>query len=748
MPYKINPFTLKPDYYGDGISGGTSGTTIGADTITNIEIDNNTILLENFNVQVFDRFDFNNIIRVDPDASENINGVVYQNLEGAVNYCQSNASITNNFTIILTKNFNLTTPIVITNPYYAIRGLGLFDVTINVTDALAGQTAIKVDYSVAEVNSPLGNFNMLGTNLVETTADSIGISLEGLGVMYLNNLRLQSFDTCLHVENKRVGTHRVFIKGALSVRDGGTYGVNLVKTNINFSDIALVESPINLRVGGEAQALVETGAVSGFLEVGTGIGVQVEDGGILTLNETGILNLAVGAVINGGIINFNGSTFNNNTKDAIINGTPVIKTNGTDINLGTVDFEGLADITGTFFNQQEGDKSFVIYNELSVGFPNQGYETALGEGDSYTTAALYYSYDGSTFTDVKTELRNINDPKYTFPNLNTNTALYFSNVYRKQFYGIKVKLDAIAVLGSGNLVFEYWDGVQWSELNHMITQSSGAYLPFANDKFSTVGVGDFQVRFDYRIQSDWALNDPMSLGTAYYWIRLRISSPITTSPTFDQIKIHTNRFKVNAEGHIELFGNGRPIKKLGVSYGNFIGALNSPSNKDIYLSNTLFAGRVENDFRNNTTSETGYAEITPFDLDTSSPIVVHISFQGDTNTSGNVRFLLKWGSAKVGGSIFEGTNGSETSTNQRSTEKIIAVTGANTYRKINHTTIELEVPEIISQRTSQGMGDLLFIVINRYANNIADTYNGDIVINDVAFYYTSWRLGGNILGEI
>jgi hypothetical protein len=227
-------------------------------------------------------------------------------------------------------------------------------------------------------------------------------------------------------------------------------------------------------------------------------------------------------------------------------------------------------------------------------------ESCLGSGDSYTAGMMVYTYNptGAVWNDVSSEAASASGSSFAFSNTITDSAIYFASSISYvgdviKHFGIKTKLDIAAVLGGGDMIFEYWNGVTWTEVNAMEVESGGSYWPHANAYMQHIG--SYHIRYDNTLAVDsWTKNDPMSLGTDYYWIRLRITSTITTSPNIEQIKLHSNRFEVNGDGWIEYFGTARPIGQLGLRLADgepFEGNMQSST---LYINENLGVGHTSN----------------------------------------------------------------------------------------------------------------------------------------------------------
>lgn len=385
------------------------------------------------------------------------------------------------------------------------------------------------------------------------------------------------------------------------------------------------------------------------------------------------------------------------------------------------------------------DSGFNIIKELKVGTAEIGKESSFGEGDSYIRGMKIYSYDGATYTEVQDNLTK------SFPNTNIDSAIYIASTLENgdflKFFGNKINTTVAAVLGAGEIVSEYYNGTSWVEFNTMSTQSADKYMPYANSLFERVE--NEHIRFDNAIQTDWQKSDDMSLGTSYYWMRYRIKTAITTSPTFTTIKLHTNRTEINEDGWIEYFGKARPLARLGWDYNLTQPAVDSPGNRDVYLSDNLFVGRLENRFVAGARDQQGMSFRLPFDIDTSCPIKIVMSFVPEDAQTGDIEFNFRWNNTSDNTNVFISTGSAPaTSINEKS---VIVQTSINSSERYTQQTfeVELDISDMVSRR-EVGYGDILWVSFERHAGNGGDTYNGDIAVINMDAHYVKWCNGGHI----
>ena len=411
----------------------------------------------------------------------------------------------------------------------------------------------------------------------------------------------------------------------------------------------------------------------------------------------------------------------------------IIHVNSGEMSRAKMDFvAGYSNEILFFQDEVTGDQGMANWGEFAVGRPEKGSETVLGEGDSYVRGMKVYTYNpsGAVYTDVTTAAAGSTGSTFTFPAVAQNNAIYVASTLetasdKLQFFGIKSLETIAAVLGGGAFVVEYWNGAAWAEMEHMSTQSNSPYVQYAETIFERAQ--SEQIRFPIAFLSTWTKNDPMSLGTNYYWMRFRIASAITTAPTFQQFKLHTNRFEINADGVIEHFGASRYPKDLLVHQrltDDLYGA--SPSSTRINFTTNIKITPVDNSFNDNALD--GFGEIIPLPggIDTSIPIVIEVIWMANGPNAGNVELEINYASINVGDTL----DGTIADTN---ISEIIAV-GAGETDVTRKTTFSVPVSHLVP-------GELLVFSLFRdaLAGNTHDTLAENVEVSSLRAYGYFWR---------
>jgi hypothetical protein len=391
--------------------------------------------------------------------------------------------------------------------------------------------------------------------------------------------------------------------------------------------------------------------------------------------------------------------------------------------------------------------SHIFREEIHVGAAELGRETAMGSGSSTQRGMMVYNYNGSTFTDVTQIAISRTGSTFTMTN-GLNSAIYFgwnlkdaAGNYLK-FYGLEAGVTAARVLGGGTVVWEYWGGASWLPLTVMAVNKLPPYTSYANAAFSEVATVDIRFNINLATAGTWVANDPISSGTNRYWVRYRVSTAITSGPTIEFIRFHSNRKLIGTDGFVQYFGLARPLNRIAWDVGMLSGTdVGDPAaDQGIFLSDTLDVGREQNAFDAGGIDRVGLLKRLPYDCDTSTPI----AFQWTWFTvagGGDVLWNIRWGYSSDGANIYltEGAAPTTHATQQLITQ-IIPSAGAG----IQITSMaQLDVSGMVARRVGSA-GDILWLTLERDGSGgSGDTNTGDAVLVEISPYYAKWSEGGH-----
>jgi hypothetical protein len=306
--------------------------------------------------------------------------------------------------------------------------------------------------------------------------------------------------------------------------------------------------------------------------------------------------------------------------------------------------------------------------------------------------------------------------------------------------GCKFDINSVSANTSkDDIIWEYWDGNNWSGLSHMNTL---AVAPFSYRDLSVVSYAEMQnIRFNVK-----KYNSNMSLknlnGHNLYWVRMRIINNISAIPVANSVFTHISDTKFTSEGFLEFFGNARPVKRLPWTLGDTEPANSSPGNQDLYLSDRLGVGLKENEFYHGTVDRLGLNIFLPHDIDTSFPLKFKFAIVGDSNTAGNVELVCRWNISNQGSDVYWAANSAPTeSPNEMSASTLIAI---NEEQKEFRGEIPIDLSRI-NPCPENSPPPLLTLTVERdssSSNSSVDTYDGDIAFFQMSPFYVAWRVGG------
>jgi hypothetical protein len=366
--------------------------------------------------------------------------------------------------------------------------------------------------------------------------------------------------------------------------------------------------------------------------------------------------------------------------------------------------------------------------EFHVGDAINGYEVAIGRGDSYSDRLLVYEYNGSTYTEVSDSAKDIDGYAVEFPNTSINTAIYFASDYDTIIHhGIKIITTDSMTVGSGEVVLEYWNGTAWTEFNGMSKDSEISFEYHAKNYFEQSE--PTHILYDINMTNDdWTANDPMSRGEVKKWVRARISTAITASPRIDQIKLHSSRTEINPDGTIEVFANARYSQTLQLNIGSGRPVEGNMQSGTIYVDENIGVGYQSNRFTS-TGDILGFPINFPDNIDTSSP--VNVVWSGRASSATSIQWTVRYFILTENGTLYTTEPTASGNAKSATTVARTAVVGANELFSV-----ELDVSEAIPSKRI-GYGDQLWITLE------PTTITGNFDLTNIGAEYWAHILGGH-----
>jgi hypothetical protein len=243
--------------------------------------------------------------------------------------------------------------------------------------------------------------------------------------------------------------------------------------------------------------------------------------------------------------------------------------------------------------------------------------------------------------------------------------------------------------------------------------SSPGFLKYAKNYFNNAA-GSYHIKFDPNIDDDWIVSDPITpaIGEDLYWMRFRIVTAITTSPTIQQIKLHVSRAEINTDGTFESHGHARTYKKLSLdAAGPIEGAMQS---QDIYVDENVGVAFINNRFTA-VADMYGFSFELPEDCDTSAPLI--LAWKGKFAAAGSIQFTVRMKIVKPGDAY---TN-SEPAASGESITVLTPVTAvaANVREDFR---VDLDISDAIPSRAG-GFGDEIWITVQYTTRDTAGNFD-------------------------
>ncbi len=309
------------------------------------------------------------------------------------------------------------------------------------------------------------------------------------------------------------------------------------------------------------------------------------------------------------------------------------------------------------------DKGLVVTEQFSVGALNDGRESVFGEGDSHPVEYAFHCTKGDTTGDTIINAVDIasilNSDSGSTTGLFGGTAVgdYILVGASAQFQGVKVKSTDCGDIEPDNVKLSSWRGSGvFFTVNFMNTNANFPYTQYGNAVCSAPSE-QWRFGFDPTTPSTWA---PVTINIngsdiTKYWGIFEITSTITTDATIEQMKIHTNRTKINADGKVEYFGLARYPRTLFSGLSNYVvNALYDPANETVDYGSEFEAKYLDNEFANNAIDGLGFTQGIVSGLDTSIPLVFSISYYVKGTGTGDIKFHIDAYQVSDG-FVFDGT---------------------------------------------------------------------------------------------
>lgn len=229
--------------------------------------------------------------------------------------------------------------------------------------------------------------------------------------------------------------------------------------------------------------------------------------------------------------------------------------------------------------------------ELSVGVPNRRSESTFGSGDSTSFGMVVWTDDGTgtSWVDVTTDTKD-GTGFTTQGTAAGNGTILVGTLLGVKFSDLRINLDTLAVLSTGEYVIELWTGVSYEAIEFMVSDRAAvirdAPTPLQNAVQSRIHINTLS-----SVYANWVAHDPGNGQGALYW-RIRNTGTIATEVIVDNIRTGFSRTEINESGGNAWYGDAceEHYRSLpGVNLGNAMGLVGgaAPSNSNITVSSSV-----------------------------------------------------------------------------------------------------------------------------------------------------------------
>jgi len=279
-----------------------------------------------------------------------------------------------------------------------------------------------------------------------------------------------------------------------------------------------------------------------------------------------------------------------------------------------------------YYDSQPNNLGNIIVGNQLTGTKGSNTVSVFGEGSISLQNFSVQKFDdaGAIYTDVSTTVKPAaNTPVVVFDNLTIDEIFYVGDF--NKFSGLSYEVTTASILGAGSTIWEFWDGLAWSEFTVMISHYDAPYQSYTNIFASIIQLQNIRFQNTILLSTNWATTAVD--GITKYWVRYRITGAITQSASIKNVRLLGDQTKINSDGVTELFGRCRARKVLSFDQNLIKSLSGSPvPDQDIFIAPTIGVGRSNNQFRSAGNDSVSLVFYLPSEVD----------------TSGSVELLLTW----------------------------------------------------------------------------------------------------------
>lgn len=579
--------------------------------------------------------------------------------------------------------------------------------------------------SVGGPNTVIVPASVIAAPLVSLQANSVvvGLTLSAASGAGGHGVRLSAAGTATAINCVATGCETGFaVTNASSVltlvgcvalgRAGAISGISatagtIQATNCAVSGAAGDQPPLGFVADGAAARIVLSGsAVASLCDVG----YRVATGGYIGAADAAATECVLGFDAPSGLLELATGAGLENESDLSVGATGEIATGGL-LHEQPLTVATGGKISGIFFDRSRSLLS--AEGAFCVGAPARPGVLTAGEGCPTVEGLVALHYDGVTWTDVTDELVSSSGSAIdVVPGLGIGNYLYLGA--DSPIYGLL--LDQTLAQVGGTITPEY-DAGGWTVFSWLTTAAAPPHAPAGNALFASTGLRDMR----FGPMPGWVTS--VQNGITKYWIRLGVTSALTTAPQLESVRLHGSYTRIGEGGIVQFFGASRPTVETDLAMATWrAGAGTAPGTASVAYSANVTVGSTAAFVVSPSNRELGRRIQLPPGVDTSWPIELRVEWYPSTTNTGALNMTLYHARVPAGAILAGGL-----------TESLIAATPTPP-GVIGQTS---EILYSMSWPAAIAGADGLAMTIRRLGG---DPFTGDAIVTRTTLRYRAWRL--------
>jgi len=383
-----------------------------------------------------------------------------------------------------------------------------------------------------------------------------------------------------------------------------------------------------------------------------------------------------------------------------------------------------SDHAWTFFTKSDefDDASWQLWGAKQViGHPEFGSGYSAGEGSSYSTANTVYrtnadaspSSNGTGFVDISVEAASKANSTFSFLSTATGCSILWctnrtdNTASKLKYYGIE--MDQVTAGVAGTYIWEIQTAADtWVEIGVMSVSLDESYR-YASNVFLRASSSE---QIFAGIDSDTAWASTTINSVTGHWMRVRVTSTLTTAPTFERLRLMPSHTSVDTKGR--RLAKGLAMWKEKVSLGGLRWSGSKLGNASFTVgTSTTFTQDLDGSVLNDAADFANTQFIIPTGLCTAFPVQIKFYYTYRSPATGGTTSLdIGHYVAQVQGNLISDSAGGITP---------IERTAANTETFITNAAI------IDSQTSETPVLNKILTIVKTTAADITANYEGDVV---------------------